>query len=112
MVNYFDRFRERQKSEGIVLKKPSKVLTRKEREKKREYWRVKQQVSRKKRHPQKIRRKNEKDREIRLKVKIQKLQKKCPRKKVQVRETLLETLKNNHVARRMAVKKLSILKKF
>ena len=99
------------KNEGIVIRKASKVPTRKEREIKREYWRKKQQESRKNRHPQKIRRKKENDRvrlrELRLKVKIQKLKKKSPRKKLQLRETLIETLKINHVARRMAAKKFS-----
>ncbi|XP_062571004.1 uncharacterized protein LOC134233020 [Saccostrea cucullata] len=98
-------------------KKVSKVLTRKEREKQRQYWRIKQKESRERRHPQKIRRKKEKDRERqrkkRLTIKLQAVEKRAKKftpQKIKVKQTILDSIKGNAIARKKAAKKLAFLK--
>ncbi|XP_033730626.1 uncharacterized protein LOC117320042 [Pecten maximus] len=78
------RYRERLKARGMQPKKVdkgSKVLTRKEREKKREYWRIKKQESRNNQSSQKKRRVKEKDRKYR-RLRMEKINAKIERKKV------------------------------
>lgn len=63
---YFEncRYRERKREKGIdTKKKSSKVLTTNEREKQRQYWRVKQKESRERRHLPKIRKEGKRQRE-------------------------------------------------
>ena len=64
------RYRDRRKEKGIVevIKAKSQILTRSEREKKREYWKMKQRQSRLKRSGQKSRRVREKDRSYRTEM--------------------------------------------
>jgi hypothetical protein len=102
------RFRERQKEKGITMKKKhSKVLTRKERTKQREYWRIKQRESRERRHPQKIGRKKEKDRKklrekrliIKLKAKEREIGMVAPQK-MKVGQAILESIKDSAIGRK------------
>lgn len=63
---YRCRYREKMKAQGIkVSPRPTKVLTRSEREKWRSYWKIKQREHRSKQTSQKRRRKKEKDRKYR-----------------------------------------------
>lgn len=123
ILGYFEncRYRERKREKGIESKqKCSKVLTRNEREKQRQYWRVKQKESRERRHPQKIRRKKEKDRErqrkkrfnIKLKAMEKKIEKTTPNTcKIKIKQAIINSIKDNAKARKIAAKKLASLKK-
>lgn len=68
------RYRQRNKLGQSLKPKPAntKMLTRKEREKKRAYWRKKQKECRAKHSSQKVRRKREKDNRYRAALKLQK----------------------------------------
>ena len=94
------------------------MLTRREREKQREYWRRKQAESRNRRHPQKVRRKKEKDR-VNLKAKrvqfklraVGKKVRKTRTKSIKIRQALLESIKGNVEARNKIAKSLIALRK-
>lgn len=122
ILGYFEncRYRERKREKGIESKqKCSKVLTRNEREKQTQYWRVKQKESRERRNKKLEERKKKtergkgkKDLTSNLKPWRKEIEKTSPNTcKIKIKQAIINSIKDNAKARKIAAKKLASLKK-